>query len=186
MMLGDRESDADLLNRLGSGDEEAFKQLYSAYRGPLFSFLLRISGRRDLAEDFSQEIWLRLVSHPPALEAEMPLGPWLFRVGRNIYISYLRSRGCDENRTCELTAIHFLSSSRPDPLGEFTNNEMRDRLQSALMRLPLSFRECLFLIAVAGMTPQQAAEILDLPAPTFRKRLSRAREMLARRLGLVK
>ncbi len=177
-----RIAESELSARLSEGDEEAFRELYGAYRARLYSFLLRLCGRRELAEELSQEVWLRLVSHPPSLQPQMPLGPWLFRVARNLFISYLRSRECDACRTTELAAIRFQPSSLPDPWEELAATEMQQRLLKALAGLPLPYRECLLLIAGAGLNDQEAAEILDLSGPAFRKRLSRAREMLAKRI----
>lgn len=71
-------------------------------------------------------------------------------------------------------------------LEELAEIEIQGRLLVELARLPLLYRDCLLLVAGAGLTPQQAAQTLDLPAATLRKRLSRAREMLATRMGLSK
>jgi len=184
MMRDDPACDPELLARLRQGDEAAFREIYASYRTRMHSFLLRLSRRRDLSEDLCQEVWLRLVAGPPTLQPGMPLGPWLFRVARNTYISYLRSREYDADRTAEMTAIQFQPSSQADPLEELAESETQRRLLAELSRLPLLYRECLLLVACAGLTPQQAAEILELPAATFRKRLSRAREMLAIRMGI--
>jgi RNA polymerase sigma-70 factor (ECF subfamily) len=184
-MRDDQAFDSVLVTRLRQGDEAAFRELYSAYRPRLSSFLLRLSGRRDLSEDLCQEVWLRVIAGPPVLQSGMPLGPWLFRVARNTYISYLRSREYDDDRTAEMTAVQFLPSTKPDPLEAFTETETQRRLLTALARMPLLYRECILLVAGMGLTPQQAAEVLDLPAATFRKRLSRAREMLARNMGFA-
>lgn len=183
-MRDDPACDPELLARLRQGDEAAFREIYASYRTRMHSFLLRLSRRRDLSEDLCQEVWLRLVAGPPTLQPGMPLGPWLFRVARNTYISYLRSREYDADRTAEMTAIQFQPSSQADPLEELAESETQRRLLAELSRLPLLYRECLLLVACAGLTPQQAAEILELPAATFRKRLSRAREMLAIRMGI--
>jgi RNA polymerase sigma-70 factor (ECF subfamily) len=184
-MRDDRTIDSDLSIRLREGDEDAFRQLYSAYRARLYSFLVRLSGHPALSEELCQEVWLRLVTHPPVLQPGMPLGPWLFRVARNLFISYLRSREYDDTRTAELTAIRFRPSLQSNPWDELAANEMQQRLFAALDGLPLPYRESILLVAGAGLTPQQAAEVLDLPAPTFRKRLSRARELLAKRIRLA-
>ncbi len=178
--MGETEaSDAELIERLRRGDEGAFSVLYSAYRCRLYSYLLRLGGHEMLAEELSQEVWLRFVVHPPAPRPGVPLGAWLFRVARNLYISYLRSRHMDAARTSELAAIQMRPSVLPGPWEELAGRETARRLQAALMALPLLYRESLLLISIGGLTPQQCAEILGLPAPTFRKRLSRAREMLA-------
>jgi len=185
MERNDPSGDPDLVARLQQGDEAAFREIYAAYRARLFSFLLRLSGRRDLAEDLCQEVWLRMVAGPPILPPGMPLGPWLYRVARNTYISYLRSREQDATRTAEMTAIQFQPSLQPGPWEETAEKDTQEHLRTALAHLPLAYRECLLLVAGVGLTPQQAAEVLALQAATFRKRLSRAREMLAKRMGLT-
>jgi RNA polymerase sigma-70 factor (ECF subfamily) len=182
VMGEDQPGEAELLDRLRGGDEAAFGALYAQYRSRLYSFLLRLSGRPALAEELSQEVWLRLVTKPPAPRPGVPLGPWLYRVARNLYFSYLRSRNMDATRTCELTAIPLRPSLQPDPWEELAEKETHRILHAALAGLPPAYRECLLLVTAGGLTPQQAAEILDLPAPTLRKRLSRAREMLAKRM----
>jgi len=183
VMGGEHAGESALLERLRAGDEAAFGALYAEYRNRLFSFLLRLSGRPALAEELCQEVWLRLVTHPPEPKPGVPLGAWLYRVARNLFISYLRSRNMDPTRTCELTAIQLRPSLQPGPLEELAEKEMKGILRTALAGLPLAYRECLLLVAVSGLTHQQAAEILELTAPALRKRLSRAREMLAQRLA---
>jgi RNA polymerase sigma-70 factor, ECF subfamily len=179
----DQAFEAELIERMRGGDERAFGGLYSTYRGRLYSFLLRLSGHMMLAEELSQEVWLRLVTHPPAPQPGVPLGAWLFRVARNLYISYIRSRNMDALRISELAAIRTRPSALPGPWEELVGRETGRRLQAALMTLPLPYRESLLLVSVGGLTPHQSAEILGLPVPTFRKRLSRAREMLAQHMA---
>ena len=123
------------------------------------------------------------MTSPPEPRPGVPLGAWLYRVARNLYFSYLRSRNMDETRTSELTAIQLRASSRQGPWEELAEKETHEILRAALAGLPLAYRECLLLVTVGGLTQQQAAEILDLPAPALRKRLSRAREMLAQRMA---
>ena len=60
----DREIELRLVVRLKKGDVAAFEAIYEAYRPRLFSFLVRLSRRRDLAEDLLEETWLRLVTAP--------------------------------------------------------------------------------------------------------------------------
>jgi RNA polymerase sigma-70 factor (ECF subfamily) len=182
VMGEDQRGESELLDRLRGGDEAAFGALYAQYRSRLFSFLLRLSRHPALAEELSQEVWLRLVTRPPVPRPDVPLGPWLYRVARNLYFSYLRSRNMDATRTSELTAIPLRPSSQPGPWEELVEKETHRILHAALAGLPPAYRECLLLVTVGGLTPQQAAETLDLPAPTLRKRLSRAREMLAQRM----
>ena len=98
----ERQIELRLVARLKAGDPAAFEAIYEAYRPRLFGFLVRLSRRRDLAEDLLEETWLRLVTRAETLGDDTPLAPWLFAVARNLYLSWRRSRGVDAARTSEL------------------------------------------------------------------------------------
>ena len=57
------ETESALVARLRQGDTQAFDDVHEAFNGRLFTFLLRLSRRRDVAEDLLEETWLRLVKH---------------------------------------------------------------------------------------------------------------------------
>src|SRR5262245_64223505 len=88
----DRETELALVERLRLGDAEAFDDVYAAFNTRLFTFLVRLSRRRDVAEDLLEETWLRLVKHARRLRTDTRLGPWLFTVARNLHVSFNRSR----------------------------------------------------------------------------------------------
>ena len=85
----ERETELALVEGLRGGDARAFDAVYDAYGARLFTFLARLSRRRDLAEDLAEETWLRLVAHAPKLRPDTRLGPWLFAVARNLYLERL-------------------------------------------------------------------------------------------------
>lgn len=171
--------DSELLCRLKAGDASAFDELFGAWRPRLFAFLLRLSGRRDVAEDLLQETWVRLAYRAADLWEDTCLGPWLFRVARNLYYSHLRSRNRDAGRLNEVFAFHWPSTAPRTPLDELSAGERGRRLERAVAALPLIYREMILLVGVAGMTPSDAAAVAGLTPEAARKRLSRAREKLA-------
>lgn len=171
--------DSELLGRLKAGDAPAFDELFGAWRPRLFAFLLRLSGRRDVAEDLLQETWIRLAHRAADLHEDTCLGPWLFRVARNLYYSHLRSRNRDAGRLGEVFAFHWPSNAPRTPLDELSAGERGRRLEQAVAALPLIYREMILLVGVAGMTPSGAAAVAGLTPEAARKRLSRAREKLA-------
>jgi len=81
-----------LVKRLRAGDRTAFDEIYAVFNRRLLSFLTRMARDRSVAEDLLEETWLRLVSSAEGLHADTRLGPWLFTVARNLYVSYCRSR----------------------------------------------------------------------------------------------
>src|SRR5512134_818726 len=101
-MVVEREIELRLVARLKAGDAAAFEAIYEAFRPRLFSFLARLSRRRDVAEDLLEETWLRLVTTASALTDDTRLGPWLFTVARNLFASWCRHRAVDDNRIFDL------------------------------------------------------------------------------------
>lgn len=99
----DRESEFELVERMAAGDTSAFDVIYDQYRARLYSFLVRLSRRRDLAEDLLEETWLRLVAHAGRFK-ESTRGPWLYTVARNLYFSYCRSRRIEDEREAGLAS----------------------------------------------------------------------------------
>jgi RNA polymerase sigma-70 factor (ECF subfamily) len=173
------EIEVRLVARLKGGDPAAFEAVYEAYRPRLFSFLVRLSRRRDVAEDLLEETWLRLVGRVTTLQDEARLGPWLFAVARNLYFSWRRSRGVDDTRTSELDPSWPAPERGDSPFEAAARAELERRVEAALGRLSLRDREVLLLVGVEGMTPSEAAEVCGWSAGTLRARLHRARERLA-------
>jgi RNA polymerase sigma-70 factor (ECF subfamily) len=174
----DREIELRLVVRLKAGDPAAFEAIYEAYRPRLFGFLVRLSRRRDVAEDLLEETWLRLVSRAATLTDDARLAPWLFTVARNLYFSWRRSRAVDTTRTSELDPAWPAPERGDSPFEAAARAELEGRVEAALARLPLRDREVLLLVGVEGLTPSEAAAVCGLPAVTVRARLHRARERL--------
>jgi RNA polymerase sigma factor (sigma-70 family) len=179
----DREIELRLVRRLKDGDPAAFEAIYEAYRPRLFGFLVRLSRRRDVAEDLLEETWLRLVTRSATLTDDARLGPWLFTVARNLYFSWRRSRAVDASRTSELDPAWPAPERGNSPFEAAARAELERRLEAALARLSLRDRELLLLVGVEGLTPSEAAEVCGVPAVTLRARLHRAREKLAGEMG---
>jgi RNA polymerase sigma-70 factor (ECF subfamily) len=71
----ERDTELALVERLRRGDPNAFDDVYAAFNTRLFTFLVRLSRRRDVAEDLLEETWLRLVKHAQRLGTDTRLGP---------------------------------------------------------------------------------------------------------------
>jgi RNA polymerase sigma-70 factor (ECF subfamily) len=99
----EREIELQLVARLKTSDTAAFEAVYQVFHPRLYSFLVRLSRRRETAEDLLEETWLRLVSHARNLADDTSLAAWLFTVARNLYVSWCRNRAWNEDRISELT-----------------------------------------------------------------------------------
>ena len=178
----DRDRELTLVDQLRRGDEKAFDAVYDAFNIPVLTFLLRLSRRRDVAEDLLEETWLRLVTHAHRLRPDTRLAPWLFTVARNLYVSYLRSRQIEDSTTAGLMTLWPLSIEPSSPFETTAASELERRIESALATLPAASREVLLLVGIAGLDHTEAASVCGITPEALRQRLHRARSMLARAL----
>jgi RNA polymerase sigma-70 factor (ECF subfamily) len=176
----ERNIELALVERLRQGDLDAFDDVFAAFNTPLLTFLVRLSRRRDVAEDLLEETWLRLVKHARRLRADTRLGSWLFAVARNLYISYNRSRMLEDSAAASLIALWPFSVERPSPFEAAAASELERRIERALAAMPTMSREVLLLVGVAGLDPSDAADICGITPEALRQRLHRARETLSK------
>src|SRR3954467_8597576 len=129
----DRETELALVAQLRRGDADAFDAAYAAFNTRLFTFLLRLSRRRDVAEDLLEETWLRLVKSASRLRPDSRLAPWLFTVARNLHVSFRRSRLLEDSVSASLIAIWPSSSMEcGSPFETVAASELEVRIERAL------------------------------------------------------
>ena len=179
----DRATELSLVAGLRSGDAAAFDAVHAAFETRLFTFLLRLCRRRDVAEDLLEETWLRLVKHARRLRPDTRLAPWLFTVARHLHVSYVRSRVLEDSAVAGLMALWPFSIERSSPLEAAVANELQRRIERALASMPSASREVLLLVGVAGLDHADAADVCGITTQALRQRLSRARASLARALA---
>ncbi|MBY0492980.1 MAG: RNA polymerase sigma factor [Cyanobacteria bacterium] len=178
----EREFELALVARLKAADSDAFDEVHAAFNTSLFNFLARLSRRRDVAEDLLDETWLRFVDILPRLHDDTRLAPLLFRIARNLYISYCRSRAIEDQHAPGMIGLWPSGSPGPSPFESTVARETGERLDAALAALPAIYREALLLVAVDEMKPAEAAEVCGITPEAMRQRLSRGRAMLSRQL----
>src|SRR5258708_22934328 len=85
-------SDARLVEEVRRGDHSAFEPLVRRYENRLMGVLMRFVRDRDLARDLAQETFLRVYERLAQFDPARRFGPWLFRIGGNLSLDYLRKR----------------------------------------------------------------------------------------------
>ena len=181
----DRDVEIALVERLRAGDPAAFDAIHAIFNARLFTFLLRLSRRRDVAEDLLEEMWLRLVKHAPRLRPDTRLAPWLFTVARHLHVSYVRSRVLEDSASASVLALWPFSplvNVACSPFEAAAASELHRRVERGLASLPATSREVLLLVAIGGLSHAEAADVCRVTQEALRQRLSRARAQLARAL----
>jgi RNA polymerase sigma factor (sigma-70 family) len=178
----DRVTERVLVERLRQGDADAFDAVHAEFNRRLFTFLVRLSRRRDVAEDLLEETWLRFVKHARRLRADTRLGPWLFTVARNLHVSYHRSRTLEDSAAASLMALWPINPERSSPFEAAAASELERRIERALAAMSAASREVLLLVGVAGLDHSDAADVCGVTPEALRQRLHRARETLSKAL----
>ena len=176
------DTEAALVERLRDGDATAFDTVHRLYNARLFSFLVRLSRRRDVAEDLLEETWLRLVTHAGSLRDDTRLAPWLFTVARNLYVSHQRARAIEDSHAAGLIGLWPFGTPQSSPFEEAAASETERRIEAAIASLPVQYREVLLLAGVEGFRPVELAGMCGVSPEAMRQRLSRARAMVTERL----
>lgn len=161
------EVDPAVVRAAASGDLDAFEELVRTFQAPVWRFIRDLVGDRHLAEDLTQETFVRAYTKLPSYGFRARFSTWLFQVARNVAIDALRARA---RRARLLEAVRPLSDA-PGP-------DVANELQAALLALPVKLREALLLVEVLGMTCVEAGNVVGVPEGTVKSRLFHARKRL--------
>lgn len=179
--------DQELLRQLARGNEAAFRALYDRYQGPLYRFVLHMSGNSATAEEVIQEVFLLLIGKPASYEAEKgSLAGYLFGIARNLTRGIMRRSRLDLPIVEDDVDSNGDLASDLDVLAELSNAELLETLRKAVLALPEQYREVVALCDLEEMNYANAAAILGCSPGTVASRLHRARALLRSKMGCQK
>ncbi|HDZ55584.1 MAG TPA: sigma-70 family RNA polymerase sigma factor [Pseudomonas xinjiangensis] len=144
-------------------------------------FAYSLTGSVHDADDLLQNTLLKILSKPP--RSDVPLDRWAFTVCRNLWIDEYRAGKVRQN-SADALALH--ESPSIDGETQMFHQLQLGEVTIAMQSLPAEQREALALVAIQGMSYQEAASALAVPPGTLMSRLARARSALGehfRRLG---
>jgi RNA polymerase sigma-70 factor (ECF subfamily) len=141
----------------------------------LWAFALRISGDRHDAEDLVQRACVRALERAHQLQPDTSPLSWMFSIVHSTWINELRARSVRKRSSMEWDDDFLENVADPVDKGPETQL-MHSQIISAVERLPEAQRVVMLLVAVEGLSYQEAAEVLEVPIGTVMSRLSRARQ----------
>ena len=148
-----------------NGDLRAFEHLVRTYQAPVWRFLRHLLGDAELAEDVTQETFVRVHRRLGSFDGRSRFTTWLFQVARNAGIDALRARSRRERLDLP-------------PAPDAPSPELRHELDAALAALDRDLREAILVVEVLGLSYVDGAALLGVPAGTLKSRVHRARERL--------
>lgn len=160
-----QDPDPRTLARARQGDLGAFEDLVRAYQADVWRFAYHFTRDRSLAEDVTQEAFLRAFRFLKNFRGDSKFTSWLFRIARNCAMDAIRSRKA------------HLEKEPPPPIGP-TDPQVRAELQAALDAISVDHREPFLLIEVFGLSYQEVADVLHVRVGTVKSRMHRARKAM--------
>jgi RNA polymerase sigma-70 factor, ECF subfamily len=192
------EPESRLIERLVARDERAFNELVRAYERRVLTLVLRMLGNAAEAEDIAQEVFVQVFKAIGTFRGEAKLSTWIYRIAINLCknrVKYLKVRRTSEQD--ELGEVEERGAlggerranvggmARPDEM--MSGKQVEHIVQTAILEIEPTFRECLVLRDVEELSYEQIEEITGLPIGTVKSRIHRARtqlrEAVERKLG---
>lgn len=167
-----------LLPRHCRGDRDAFAQLLSAYKSPVYTYLIRCGVPHASRDDVFQEIFVKIHTAAHAYQPARPLSPWIFTIAANTVRNHWRNQHKHAARRTQ-AATDDIPDPSPGQEQVVQTEELLGWLERALVTLPFEQREVLTLISLGGFSLKNASQILHAPLSTVKTRLRRARLSLA-------
>jgi RNA polymerase sigma-70 factor (ECF subfamily) len=171
-------SDEQLIAAVLAGERDAFGLLVERHKQMLFALILRQVRQASLAEELSQESFVKAYLGLKSFRGKARFSTWLTRIGLNQVSSYFNSARFKQQRLQESFELerHEMSSDQQEDclLQERKNQAFR----IALAKLKPKFREVIVLCGLEGKSYEEAAQVLEVPIGTIRSRLNTARLQL--------
>ena len=167
--------DYGVLRKAQRGDERAFSLIVRAYEVPVYNYVLRLVGDRALAEDLTQEVFIRVFQGLSKFSLRSKFTTWLFQVTKNRVLDELRA---SERRPRALVAIDDLPplEAVDTPAEQL---EAIDALWRAVDELNTDLKMALLLRDVVGLSYNEIADSLETTLATVKWRIFKAREEVA-------
>jgi RNA polymerase sigma-70 factor (ECF subfamily) len=173
-----------LIERCLSGDQAAWEAIVRLHWRKVFNIAYKFVGKHDLAEDLTQDVFLKLYKSLDTFDRRANFQTWLISVSRNLCIDHYRSVRKERETMNRDVNPADLSPVAPGRNAEAIL-EQRDRvelLRLALDKLAPTLRTAVLLRDIQELSYQEIAERLKLPEGTVKSRINRGRTELARQI----
>jgi RNA polymerase sigma-70 factor, ECF subfamily len=178
----------DIIERCLDGDQSAWDEIVRLHRRKVFNIAYKFVGRHDLAEDLTQDVFLKLFKSLDTFDRRANFQTWLISVSRNLCIDHYRSVRKERESMARDVDPADLAPVAPGRSAQ-AELELRDRvalLRVALDALAPTLRTAVMLRDIQELTYQEIADRLKLPEGTVKSRINRGRTELARQIQILR
>ncbi len=177
--------DEKVVERCLQGDDAAWEAIVNSYGRRVYNLSYRYTGRRDEAQDLTQEIFIKVYQNLKSYRSDAgTFQNWVLKVGRNLIIDHYRQtrRFQQTVGTEEMETMNLKDETLPSPYRAAEQVEASRFLRDGLQALSPELKEAIILRDLEGMAYQEISELLGIPEGTVKSRINRGRLELAKLL----
>jgi RNA polymerase sigma-70 factor (ECF subfamily) len=186
--MSSMDEDKKLVERTIKGEKEAFELIIRKYQRPLFNSIGRMVGERELALEFTQDVFLKTYSSLHTYQPQYKFSTWLFKIASNYVIDFWRKKkintlSLDERQdssghNCALA----VAADEKSIIRKFEISELRTKIEDVLKEVPPPLREVFIWRHINELSYEEIAEIKGLPVGTVKTRVFHAKELIRKLL----
>ena len=171
------EENTDIVRGLRRRDPELLDRLIEQYQHRLLRYLVYLSGRRDLAEDFFQETWVHVLERGGQYDGRHEFSTWLFTIARHLVIDHLRRKRPTSLESLtdqdDLAPFDIPAAGQPSAFDATVQREQNEQISAGMQHIAAEYRETLLLRFQEGMSLEEIASVIGAPLGTVKSRIYR-------------
>lgn len=168
-------TDEAIMMKLAGGDLDMATLLFERYQGKIYNFFLHFLRDRDMSEDLTQNVFVRVLKYRTSYKSEQSFKAWIYQIARNIKTDHYRKNRQLHDKYTDLSNVEMPSDSVLENLEQTEQNEA---LQRALKRMPEDQRELLIMCKFQKMKYAEIAEVVESNEAAIKVRVHRAIKQL--------
>ena len=171
------DENTEIARGLRRRDPDLLDHLIEKYQHRLLRYLVYLTGRRDLAEDFFQETWVRVLERGRQYDGRREFATWLFAIARNLTIDHLRRRQLVSFESLadgdDPSPVDIPATGQPSGFDAAVQREQNDQISAGMLQIAAEYREALVLRFQEGMSLEEIAHVTGVPLGTVKSRIYR-------------
>ncbi|HGJ66770.1 TPA: sigma-70 family RNA polymerase sigma factor [bacterium] len=179
--------DNNIVEKAKDGNIHAFEEIFKKTNKGIYNFILNLSSNRELADDLTQETYIRAFRSIKSLKSKDSINSWLHRIALNLYRDEIKKpklniKSIDDNSENN-DIIEEITDWTRNPENIITDDELQHVVKNAIQSLPEIHRAVVTMHHIEGMEIDDIAKVLKTSNGTVMSRLARARDSLRRKLA---
>lgn len=171
------DENTEIARGLRRRDPDLLDHLIEKYQHRLLRYLLYLTGRPEMAEDFFQETWIRVLERGSQYDGRHEFTTWLFTIARNLVIDdFRRKRPASIDSLADEDAaapFDLPATGQPSAFDATVQREQNEQISAGMQHISAEYRESLLLRFQEGMSLEEIATVTGAPLGTVKSRIYR-------------